>query len=400
VTPPVVRPDDPLLADEAARWASAYVHVPFCARRCPYCDFAVVVDGEPGADAGTDAYVEAVVAEIAMERPWGPLHAIAFGGGTPSRLSAVALGRIVGALRRRFGVVDGVEVAIEVNPEDWTDRFAAELLDAGFDRVSFGVQSFDAHTLAWLGRVHDPHQAEAAVVSARHAGFRSVGIDLIYGTPGEDLDRWVTTVRRALALDLDHLSAYALTVERGTALSRSILAGAPAPDPDQQADAYEAIGELAVAAGLVRYEVSNWARPGHHSRYNLATWGGAEFVAFGAGAHDHRDGVRARNVRRLDVYLDRVASGVRPRAGSERLDRAAADVERLVLGLRRVAGVRRDDLVERLVVDPAGRRLVAAGVLRVGPDRLVVERPLVTDEVSRAVLALVDRDPSVSGDDC
>ena len=400
MTGPVVRPDDPLLADEAARLSSAYVHVPFCARRCPYCDFAVVVDGDPGADAGTDAYVEAVVSEIAMERPWVPLDAIAFGGGTPSRLPAASLGRIIGALRDRFGVVDGAEVAIEVNPEDWTDRYADELLAVGFDRVSFGVQSFDPRTLASLGRRHGPGQAEAAVVSARRAGFRSVGIDLIYGTPGEGLDRWVATVRRALALDVDHLSAYALTVERGTELSRSILAGAPAPDPDHQADAYEAVSELAAAAGLVRYEVSNWARPGHHSRYNLATWGGGEFVAFGTGAHDHRDGVRARNVRRLDVYLDRVASGLRPRAGAERLEGEAADVERLVLGLRRVAGVRRDELVDRLVAGPAGRRLVAAGVLRVGADRLVVERPLLTDEVSRAALALVGRDLSVSDGDC
>jgi len=385
-------PDAPVLADETARIASAYVHVPFCARRCPYCDFAVVVDGEPGYDAGPAAYVAAVIAEIDMEAPWRPLAAVAVGGGTPTQVDPAHLGRIVDALARRFGFTPGAEVALEANPEDWDVATAEQLLDAGFDRVSFGVQSFDETTLTRLGRRHTPEQAVAGVETARAAGFRSVGVDLIYGTPGESLERWGRSVDQALELNVDHLSAYALTVERGTALSRAIAAGAPAPDPDVQAEAYELLVEQVARSDLVRYEVSNWARPGHHSRYNLATWGGGEYVAFGAGAHDHRAGRRGRNVRRVDAYLAQVTAGCRPRAGVEHLDAAAMELDRVLLGLRRAAGVDPGVLGGRFLTTPQAGRLLDAGVIAVRDGRLVVERPLLTDAAARAVYSVSTAD--------
>lgn len=385
-------PDAPRLADDAAAWRGCYVHVPFCARRCPYCDFAVVAPGDPGSAPGPAGYLAAVVAEIRLEEPWGPLDAVSFGGGTPSRLPAADLAAILRRLEDRFGLAPAAEVSLEANPEDWSDRYGAALLEGGFTRVSFGVQSLDGRVLADLGRRHTPEAARAAVRSARRVGFGSINVDLIFGSPAESNASWRRTVEEALALEPDHLSGYALTVERGTALSRSVAAGAPGPDADVQADRYRYLAGVAAGAGLVRYEVSNWARPGHPCRYNLATWARGEYVAFGPGAHDHREGVRSRNVRRLDAYVAAVAAGRRPRAGREHLVGLAADAERVVLGLRRAAGVVAGAAGARLVTSAEGRRLMAAGLLERREDRLVVRDPLLTDVVSRAVLSVCSGD--------
>jgi oxygen-independent coproporphyrinogen-3 oxidase len=381
-------PDDPALADAAASWRSAYVHIPFCRRRCPYCDFAVVADGETTGDDPATRYVAAVLAEIEMEEPWGPLDAVAFGGGTPSTLTAFQLGSIIGAIDRRHGIAADAEISIEVNPEDWSDGYAEGLLGVGMTRTSLGVQSFDAAVLTELGRLHTPEQAAAALVSAVAAGFTTVNLDLIYGTPAEDDDSWHRTVGRALDLGTNHLSAYALTVERGTELSRRVAAGSPAPDPDMQADRYEHLEAAAAAAGLVRYEVSNWARPGHGCRYNLATWAQGEYLGFGLGAHDHKDGVRSRNHRRLDRYQESVAGGSRPRAGSERIDGWRREQERLMLGLRLRCGAAAGEAGAALLSSDEGKRLLAAGVLEVAGDRVRVARPLLTDEAARAVLSV------------
>ncbi len=331
-------------------------------------------------------YVEALLREIDMEPPWRPLDAVYVGGGTPSRVPAARLGLLVGSLRDRFGLSRTAEVSLEANPEDWSRDLAEALVAAGFNRVSFGVQSFDPAVLAALGRLHTPGQAEAAIESARAAGFASINIDLIFGTPGETLGSWRTTIERALDQLPDHLSAYALTVERGTALSRAVGAGAPAPDPDHQADQYELLEEL--SGGLVRYEVSNWARPGHACRYNLITWAQGEYLAFGIGAHGHRDGIRRRNVRRLEPYLEMIAGDNRPEQGRERLDPWSREQERLLVGIRRKAGVVAGPAGRALVAGSWGRRLVEAGAVELAGDRLRVVRPLVTDEVARAVLAL------------
>src|SRR5665811_597812 len=244
-----------------------------------------------------DRYVKALIAETDLESAPFVLDAVNFGGGTPTRLDPSQLGRILDAVDARFGLVAGAEVSIEANPEDWSPVFATDLRSIGFNRVSFGIQSFDPAVLDALGRRHLPEHASQAVGDARTAGFSTVNMDLIYGTPSESDRSWAATVERAIALEPDHLSAYALTVEGGTALSRSVLAGAPGPDPDTQADRYEYLAETARSAGLVRYEISNWAAPGHACRYNLSTWMMGEFVAFGTGAHDHRNGARSRNIR-------------------------------------------------------------------------------------------------------
>ena len=386
------RPDSAELAGRAASWRSSYVHIPFCARRCPYCDFAVVAEDEAGGREA-DRYVDAVIAEIDMEMGPFRLDAVNIGGGTPTRLTAAHLGRILEALDERLGIADGAEISIEANPEDWTGDLALSLRSVGFNRVSFGVQSLDPVVLAALGRAHSPEQAQGAVRAARSAQFASINVDLIYGTPEESDESWCRSVDAVLALGVDHLSAYALTVEGGTALSRAVLAGAPAPDPDRQADRFEYVASAADAAGLIRYEISNWADVGHACRYNLSTWMMGEYVAFGTGAHDHRHGARSRNVRRLDAYLSQVEGGTRPRSGSEQLDDFESERERFMVGLRLAAGVEEGEIGPPFLESRDGRRLIEAGVIGMTGRHVVVRRPLLTDLVARSVL-------SVRADDC
>ena len=361
---------------------AAYVHVPFCARVCPYCDFAVVA----GKDDLTERYFGALLSEIEMEPPCEPLDSVFIGGGTPSRVAPDLLGDVVDRLADRFGLIDGAEVSLEANPEDWTPAVADGLAAAGINRVSFGVQSFDDGVLAGLGRMHAAADGRVAVERARAAGFDSVSLDLIFGWPGESLESWAATVQTAIGLNPDHISTYALTVERGTELSRQVLAGAAAPDPDDQADKYElAMAELG-AAGFDHYEVSNYARSGHQCRYNLNTWAQGDYLAFGLGAHGHRQGIRRRNVRRFEAYLDMVEQGRRPEAGREVIEGWDAEIERVFLGVRMRSGVAPGAVGAVLAADQEAQALIAAGKLSVTEDRILAPDPLFTDAVARVVL--------------
>jgi oxygen-independent coproporphyrinogen-3 oxidase len=363
---------------------SAYVHIPFCSSVCPYCDFAVVA----GADDMIDRYSDAIVAEIEMSPIWSPLDSVYFGGGTPSHVPPGVLGRMFSALQARHGIQPGAEISLEANPEDFTEDRALELRRLGFNRVSFGAQSFDSGVLEALGRRHGPSQIDTSVEAARHAGLLSVSIDLIFGTPLETESSWEETLARAIDAGPDHVSCYALTVEPGTPLNRAVIAGAPAPDPDVQADRYEMAEARLAAAGYQRYEVSNWSRPGHECRYNLTVWAQGEYEAYGNGAHRFRDGVRSRNVRRLDAYLSEVEAGRRPIAGADPVSGWEVEIDRLFVGLRRAEGVSDGPGVRSLIGSVDGRRLQEAGIIDVSDGRLVVRRPLLTDEVHRAVLGL------------
>ena len=360
----------------------AYVHIPFCEAVCPYCDFAVVA----GRDAETDRYLAAVETEIRATEPVQPIDAVFFGGGTPSRVDG--LERLLGALAETHGLTAGAEVTLEANPEDWTPQKADRLVESGFNRVSFGAQSFDPEVLTYLGRRHRPEHISAGVRSARGSGFESVSIDLIFGSPRESAESWRKTLERAIDLQPDHVSTYALTVERGTPLSRLVAAGDPAPDPDLQAANYEAAVELLGSAGYRRYEVSNFCAPGHECRYNLAAWNQSEYLAFGLGAHGHLDGARFRNIRQLDAYLGAIEAGESPRAGEERTELAAE--ERVILGLRRSVGVTIDELVDAFLDSERGLRLLEAGVVTGRDGRFRVLDPLLTDEVLAQFLAFSD----------
>jgi len=372
--------------DEADRFvtaAAAYVHIPFCSAVCPYCDFAVVA----GQDEMAARYVEAVCREIGDSAEWRPLEAVYFGGGTPSQIDTALLTRILDALRRRYGVSDGAEVSLEANPEDFSVDRARRLRAGGFNRVSFGAQSFDGAVLASLRRRHEAQQIVSSVAAARSAGFDNVSIDLIYGTPGETDQSWETSLEQVTALEPDHISCYALTVEPGTALGRSVRSGAPAPDPDIQADRYETADRRLKASGLARYEVSNWSRPGRECRYNLTVWAQGDYVAFGNGAHGFRERRRYRNVRRLDAYVDRIEAGDTPRAGQDLVDGWDAELDRVFVGLRRTVGVASGAGTETLLASDEGRSLVGAGVITEEDGRLVVNKPMLTDAVHRSVLA-------------
>lgn len=371
-------------ADALASSPAVYVHIPFCARVCPYCDFAVVA----GRDDVAGRYVDAVVAEIRSAEPWRPVESVYFGGGTPSRLEPGHLARILDAIADRHGIADGSEISLEANPEDIDTQRAGDLIAAGFNRISFGVQSLDDRVLVSLGRRHTPPAALSAVRSARDAGFANVSADLIFGAPGETDESWQQSVSSALASEVDHVSCYALTVEKGTELHRRILAGAPAPDGDVQADRWETADRLLGEAGMARYEVSNWSRPGFECRYNLTVWAQGEYEAYGLGAHGFRDGVRTRNLRHLDTYLETVESGKRPLAGTETLSEWDAELDRLFVGLRRAVGVAHGPGTRAFLGDPNGVRLLEAGVVADTGDRLVVVNPLLTDWVDRVVLSL------------
>ena len=370
--------------DLHASRAAAYVHIPFCSAVCPYCDFAVVA----GADDRIDRYIDAVVAEIELSDPWRLLDAVYFGGGTPSHVRPDLLGRIVEALQSRHGIATDAELSLEANPEDFSEQRASELLAAGFNRVSFGAQSFDDLVLARLGRRHRAPDIDRSVENARLAGFVNISLDLIFGTPEETPESWEGSLRGAVDLRPDHVSCYALTVEPGTPLHREVKAGAEAPDPDTQADRYELAERLLSEAQLDRYEVSNWSRPGRECRYNLVVWAQGEYEAYGNGAHRFLDGVRSHNVRRLDAYLDRVESGIRPIAGADAIEGWDVEIDRLFVGLRRSAGVSPGPGVDSLLQTTGGQMLLREGIIDVAEGRLMVRQPLLTDEVHRQVLDL------------
>jgi oxygen-independent coproporphyrinogen-3 oxidase len=351
---------------------------------CPYCDFAVVA----GRDELIERYLKALDDEIQMEAPAGPLGSVFVGGGSPSRLTPAQLDGLLARLDGAFGLRTGAEVSLEANPEDWTVDYGRALVDIGFTRVSLGVQSFDDAVLAELGRAHSSAAAGAAVEAARLASVPSVSIDLIFGAPAESLSSWTESIEAAITLQPDHVSAYALTVERGTELSRQIAAGAPGPEADDQAEKYAAAHDVLTAAGYEHYEVSNYARPGHECRYNLNTWAQGDYLAFGLGAHGHRDGTRRRNVRRLDAYLALVERGSRPEAGTEQIDGWDAELERVFLGVRLRRGLVAPEVAELFAEDFEGAGLVAAHKVGIMDGTIRVLDPLFTDAVARVVLGL------------
>ncbi len=299
-------------------------------------------------------------------------------------------------LDAKHGIRADAEISLEANPEDFSIARADALLKLGFNRVSFGAQSFDNALLSSLGRRHEASQIEKSVAQAREAGFENLSIDLIYGTPGESEDSWKNSLRRAVETAPDHVSCYALTVEPGTPLGRSVRDGAEAPDPDVQADRYTSADIWLVGAGYQRYEVSNWARPGYECRYNLTVWAQGEYEAYGNGAHGFRNGRRFRNHRRLDAYIERIESGGSSRAGEDRVEDWDAELDRLFVGLRRSVGAATGPGTEAFLRSEGGRALLDAGVIAEENDRLVVTKPLLTDAVHRSVLSQVG--PNVGSD--
>lgn len=359
-------PADGLLPASAAEGAldrdfGVYLHVPFCRVRCGYCDFntytASELRGVRQADYPEQAAGELRFARAAIEAsalPSRPASTVFFGGGTPTLLPSAGLARMLGAVREEFGLAAGAEVTVEANPDSVSPESLAVLAAAGVTRVSFGMQSAVPEVLAVLDRTHDPARVAEAVAWARAAGL-AVSVDLIYGSPGETPAEWRRSLEAALALEPDHVSAYALIVEPGTALARRIARGElPAPDDDLQAELYELADAAFAEAGLAWYEVSNWARePGQRSRHNLAYWRGQDWWGVGPGAHSHIGGVRWWNAKHPAAYAERVVAGASPAVGRETLDAATRRLERVLLELRLADGL------PVAALDPAARSRVA-----------------------------------------
>ncbi|MGI3780203.1 MAG: radical SAM family heme chaperone HemW [Janthinobacterium lividum] len=385
-----------VVAQVGRRPFGIYLHVPFCTTRCGYCDFNTYTATELGPDPGASrlGYIDRAITEldlaVAVLGPDAPSVSTVFvGGGTPTLLPPADLARFLAAVDERFGLDADAEVTTESNPDSIDAAGLATLREAGFTRVSFGMQSAVPHVLATLDRVHTPGRAPQAVAEAWATGFDHVSLDLIYGTPGESATDWQTSVEAALAAGPDHVSAYALIVEEGTRLAARVRRGElPMPDDDGLADAYVAADDRFVAAGLGAYEVSNWARDdAARCRHNLGYWRGDDWWGVGPGAHSHVAGLRWWNVKHPAPYAARLASGRSPAAGRELLDVEQRRVERVLLEIRLAEGLpvdtltpterrRLPDLARRaLITDtyagPAGRavltragRLLADGVVR------------------------------------
>ncbi len=319
--------------------AGLYVHVPFCLTRCGYCDFNAY------AELGhlSNRYVRALAAEADLHAPeWDGVEFVSmfFGGGTPTTLPPEALVNLIDHLAHTLDVARDTEVTVEANPDTVDARSLEALRRGGVNRLSMGAQSFDPTVLAALERVHQPSSVRRAFADARAAGFDDVNVDLIFGADGESLASWRRTLQETLALQPEHVSAYALTIEPATPLGRAVEAGrTPPPDPDSQADMFELACNLLGAAGYDHYEVSNWALPGRECRHNLGYWERRPYLGLGAGAHSWRDGRRWWNIRPPEQYLATVESGAKPVGGDELLDEAAIRLESLFLGLRTSAGV-------------------------------------------------------------
>ncbi|MFL6239196.1 MAG: radical SAM family heme chaperone HemW [Actinomycetes bacterium] len=362
-----------------------YVHVPFCASRCGYCDFTTYTATELGGGAAQATYADDAIAEIRLARrvlddAAVPVSTVFFGGGTPTLLPPRDLARMLAAIGDEFGLAPDVEVTTEANPESVDDRSLAALREAGFSRISFGMQSAREHVLAALDRVHTPGRAIAAVAEARRAGFEHVNLDLIYGTPVETAADWHASLDAVVATGVDHVSAYALVVEDGTRMAAQVHRGElAAPDDDVLADRYVVAEETLSAAGYEWYEISNWASGSQaRCRHNDGYWRGGNWWGVGPGAHSHVGGVRWWNVRHPSPYADAVRAHASPAAARETLTEGQRDMERVMLELRTRDGIELDLLSGG--AQPVARRALG--------DKLL--DPSAYDE-GRAVLTLAGR---------
>lgn len=352
-----------------------YIHVPFCAVRCGYCDFNTYAPGETeGATPGD--YVQAALAEMRLARAAmgddpRPASTVFFGGGTPTMLDAEALAALLNGVAETWGLAPDAEVTTEANPDSVTRESLARLAHAGFTRVSFGMQSAVPHVLATLDRTHRPENVAKAVGWAREAGL-SVSVDLIYGTPGESLEDWKASVDAALALEPDHVSAYALVIEPGTRMGTQLRRGEiAAVDPDTQAAMYELADDAFSAAGLQWYEVSNWARtPEDRCRHNIAYWMSHDWWGVGPGAHSYLgpriglggEEIPARrwwNVKHPRAYAERLALGKSPEQEGEELGPEEIALETVMLRLRLAEGMPVELAPRREAIAP----LIAAGLI-------------------------------------
>lgn len=381
----------PALVPTPGRPFGIYIHVPFCAARCGYCDFNTYTPAELGG-ANPDEWLVGLRTELTLAAQRlgsaaAEVDTVFVGGGTPSLLGGPGLTAVLDAVRAAFTLASDAEVTTEANPESTSPRLFDQLLAAGYTRVSLGMQSVAPHVLAALDRVHSPGRALDAAREGRAAGFAHVSLDLIYGTPGESDDDLRRSVDAAVESGVDHVSGYALVVEDGTALSRRVRRGEmPAPDDDVLARRYVLLDEALTTAGFDWYEVSNWSRPGGVCRHNIGYWNGGQWWGAGPGAHGFVGATRWWNVKHPNAYAQSLAMGTLPVADFELLDAEVSHVEDVMLRVRL-----RDGLPVAMLSESERRRaetVVADGLLVADADRLVLtdRGRLLADAVVRDLL--------------
>jgi oxygen-independent coproporphyrinogen III oxidase len=382
---------------------SVYVHIPFCTVKCGYCDF----NAYSALDHLKAAYNDALLSEIAS---WKSLLAgrciatVGFGGGTPGEVPAAHIAAVLDALRETAEIHPGAEVSLEANPGTTSLAQFQDLRAAGVTRLSLGAQSFDPDELRFLDRIHSPQAIAGSVSMAREATFESVGLDLIYGLPGQALDAWNRTLRSALDLQPDHISTYALTVEEGTPLGHRVARGMVTPlDPDDVAAMYDLATDSLEAAGFHQYELSNWARPGHESRHNRVYWQDGEYLGVGAGAHGYLRGERYENISHPRDYI--AAFSAQPHKDYPAVlqhyqpDQKTAMFDWLTLALRLIEGFdpavfeRRFEVSLADVADQPFRECESAGLLEIAPGRVRLTRRgrLMHGEVAVRLLAHLEK---------
>ncbi|NBO16170.1 MAG: coproporphyrinogen III oxidase [Actinobacteria bacterium] len=375
-----------------------YIHVPYCSKRCGYCDFNTYTPTELKISTGlnqiSNSYIDLVIKEIELAKfkikEPVEVSSIFFGGGTPSLMEPVDLGRVVTKIKTDFGISSNAEITLEVNP-DSVDRDKLKLFfEIGINRLSIGMQSAVSKVLKILDRTHNPENVSKVVNWATDIGFKQISVDLIYGTPGESKEDWQQSIDAALALPISHISAYALIVEPGTKLAAQIKRGEMAElDDDLTAEKYLMADQAFTNAGFYWYELSNWAKDNSKSRHNLSYWLGDNWLGIGPGAHSHIDGERYWNVKHPTLYKEKIEKGQLPIADSEILDSNQIESERLMLSIRLTSGIETKSLNMKQITDLSG--YVESGHLnhsdwQQGRATLTLNGRLIADRIVREIL--------------
>ena len=375
-----------------------YIHIPYCIKRCGYCDFNTYTPGELQISTGlaevSNSYIDLLIKEIRLARAQvvenTVVPSIFFGGGTPSLMQASDIGRVISAIKSEFNLSLDAEITMECNPDTVSKESLAQFKEVGVNRVSFGMQSAVKHVLETLDRTHNPDNLLQVTTWAQQIGFKEISVDLIYGTPGESICDWQISIDSALSLPITHISAYALIIEEGTKLAGQIKRGQVQPvDDDLAAEKYLIADRAFTAAGFNWYELSNWAKPNSASKHNLAYWSGDNWWGAGPGAHSHLNGKRFWNVKHPNLYREKLQSDQSPIAGSEFLAQSQIESERLMLSIRLPSGVAKKTLSEQQIFELS--EYVGSGHLdqsnwNDGRATLTVDGRLIADRILRKIL--------------
>ena len=375
-----------------------YIHIPYCIKRCGYCDFNTYTPAELQITSElkdiSNSYIDLLISEIKSARievgESAVIPSIFFGGGTPSLMQASDIGRVISTIKDQFNLAKDAEITLETNPDTVTKEKLAQFLAAGVNRLSFGMQSAVPHVLATLDRTHNPDNLPQVTKWAKEVGFKEISVDLIYGTPGESKEDWQRSIDAALSLPITHISAYALIVEEGTKLAAQIKRGEVANvDDDLSADKYIMADQAFTSAGFNWYELSNWAKPNSQSRHNIFYWLGKNWWGAGPGAHSHLNGKRFWNVKHPNLYKERIIKGESAVAEFENLESIQIESERLMLSIRLPSGVEKSTLNDKQILDLAG--YVESGHLdqanwNLGRATLTLDGRLIADRILREIL--------------